>query len=325
MIRDYDVITIGGTTMDAFMKLGDSHDKYHFDEEKEYLCFRQGAKINVERYDFSMGGNATNVAVGLSRLGIKTTLCSEIGDDEFSIKIRNSLAKENIERLFMVQKPGASNFSVIINFKGDRIIFDEHVQRDNDFEIVDATAKYVFITSLGNKWHDAYKKALDFATQQNAKIAFNPGNPQFKEGKEIIHEILQKTDYLFVNKEEAEQLLFNHYGEKDDDSADYIQKLATKLQKIGPKVVVITNGQDGSFCLDEKGEFHSQPMLPGKPIERTGAGDSYTAGFLAAMVHGLSIPEAMKWGATNAASVVAQIGAEAGLLTKDQMEEKLKG
>jgi ribokinase len=324
MTRDYDVITIGGTTMDAFMTLHDSHDRYHLDEKTGNLCFRHGEKINVDRYDFSMGGNATNVAVGLARLGLKATLCSEIGDDEMSIKIRNSLAQENIERLFMVQVPGRSNFSVIINFKGERTIFSEHFERENNFEIVDATAKYVYITSLGTKWHHAYKNALEFAKSTGAKIAFNPGNPQFKDGKEVVHEVLENTDILFLNKEEAEKLLFNHYGEKDDDSDGYLEKLATKLQKIGPKVVVITNGKDGSYCLDDKGEFHKQPMQPGEPVERTGAGDSYTAAFLAAVILEKSIPEAMKWGSANAASVVAQIGAEAGLLTKMEMEDHLK-
>jgi ribokinase len=322
MTRDYDVITIGEATMDAFMTLHDSNDKYRLTKEGE-LCFRHGEKINIDKYDFCVGGDAANVAVGLSRLGLKATLCSETGDDEFSIKIRNSLAQENIERLFITQKPGASNFSVIINFKGERTIFSEHVDRENDFQLTDATAKYLYFTSLGGQWPRAYKMALDFAKSQNSKIAFNPGSPQFQEGKEIVHEVLQKTDILFLNKEEAELLLFNHYGERDDDSDDYLEKLATKLQKIGAKTVVITNGRDGSYCLDTKGEMHFREMFPGKIVERTGAGDAYASGFLAGTIHGLSVPDCMLWGSANAASVVENVGAETGLLTKEQMDEKL--
>ena len=127
---------------------------------------------------------------------------------------------------------------------------------------------------------------------------------------------------MFLNKEEAELLLFNHYGEKDDDSDDYIEKLASKLQKIGVKIVVITNGRDGSYCLDEKGEFNFREMYPGKIVERTGAGDSYASGFLAATIYRLPIKDRMLWGSANAASVVEQIGAETGLLTKDEMEKR---
>lgn len=310
--------------MDAFMTLDDTHDRYHFDSKTGELCFRHGEKINVARYDFSMGGNATNVAVGLARLGFKATICSEIGDDEMSIQVRNSLAKENIERLFMVQVPGRTNFSVIINYKGERTIFSEHFERENNFEVIDATAKYLYITSLGKKWYHAYKNALEFARSHGAKIAFNPGNPQFKDGKEVVEEVLQNTEILFLNKEEAELLLFRHYGEKDDDTDGYLERLAHKLQKLGPKIVVLTNGKDGSYCLDADGTFHKKDMEPGEPVERTGAGDAYTAGFLAAILHELSIPEAMQWGSHNAASVVSKIGAEAGLLTKIEMEERIK-
>lgn len=323
MIREYDVITVGETTMDAFMTLHDTHDKYHLTTEGE-LCFRHGEKINVERYDFCMGGNATNVAVGLARLGLKATLCSEIGDDEFSIKIRNSLANEHIERLLMIQTPGQSSFSVIINFKTDRTIFVQDVEREHNFQFPEVSAKYVYLTSLGHKWEHVYQTVLDFVSEKGVRLAFNPGHLQLEEGKEIVQKVLQKTDILFVNKEEAELLLFNHYGEKDDDSEDYIQKLANSLQKIGPKTVVITNGREGSHALNDKGEFYSEPMAEGEVVERTGAGDSYSTGFLAAIVLGLTMQEAMKWGSANAASVVGAIGAEAGLLTKEQMEERVK-
>jgi ribokinase len=323
MTRDYDVITVGEATMDAFMTLHDSHDKYHLTEKGE-LCFRHGEKINVEKYDFCMGGNAANVAVGLSRLGFKATICGETGDDEFSIKIRNSLAKEEVERLFLIQKPGNSHFSVIINFKGERTIFSEHRERENDFKLEEVSTRYFYLTSLGRKWEHAYKQVLDFALKNDVKIAFNPGSPQFKEGKEVVHEVLQNTDILFLNKEEAELILLNHYGEKDDDSDGYVEKLATKLQKIGVKNVVITNGQDGSYCLSENGQFHKRKMFPGKVVERTGAGDAFATGFLGATLSDLSIDDCMLWGSANAASVVENVGAEKGLLTKLEIEEKVK-
>ena len=56
----------------------------------------------------------------------------------------------------------------------------------------------------------------------------------------------------------------------------------------------------------------------------TGAGDAYGTGVVAAFCYGKSLAEAMRWGAANGASVVEQIGPQAGLLTYDQMQEKLK-
>lgn len=310
--------------MDAFMTLDEHNKKCRVTTDNE-LCFRHGEKINVEKYDFAMGGNATNVAVGLSRLGLKTAPCTEIGDDEFSIKIRNWLAKEQIERLLMIQTPGQTNFSVVINFKTDRTIFVQDVTRKHDFHFNEVATRCVYLTSLGETWKEAYKKVLTFARKEKALLAFNPGHLQIKIGGEIVREVLSHTDMLFVNKEEAELLLMHHYGEKDDDSDHYIQHLAEKLHQKGVKRVIITNGKDGSYVLDNSRKFYKKEMHPGDAVERTGAGDAYASGFLAATLHRLPIEKAMTWGSINAASVVSKVGAETGLLKKEAMEKLASG
>jgi|SRR5579872_4451213 len=321
LTRHYKVITVGESTIDAFMTLAHAKSDAHLDKESGGLCFRFGEKIDVERYDFTIGGNATNVAVGLSRLGIKSTLCTEIGDDEFSLKIRNVLANEHVERVLVHQVSGPSNFSVIINFKGDRTLFCEDVTRKHEFVFQDVTAELVYITSLGNVWKEPYRTALEFAHKCKAKIAFNPGSRQLREGKDLVQEIVRQSQMIFLNKEEAELLVYDK--ETQERELDYVKELLTKVKAMGAKIVVITDGKRGSYALDEKENFHHQSMHDSEVVERTGAGDGYTAGFIAAMFEKLSVPDAMDWGSWNAASVVSKIGAQAGLLTKEQMEEKV--
>ncbi|HSX09576.1 MAG TPA: carbohydrate kinase family protein [Candidatus Saccharimonadales bacterium] len=321
MNRDYNVITVGESTIDAFMTLAHANSDAHLDRANNGLCFRFGDKIDVDRYTFTIGGNATNVAVGLSRLGLKATLCTEIGDDEFSLKIRNVLASEHVERVLVHQVPGPSNFSVIINFKGDRTLFVEDVSRKHEFHFNDVTADILYLTSLGNEWEKAYEVALEFAKKSDAMIAFNPGSRQLRDGRDIVHDVLKKTEMLFVNKEEAELVLGEKVTTEHDEA--YVKELLTKVQEKGPRIVVITDGKKGSHAIDENKEIHKQACQEGEVVERTGAGDAYTTGFLAATIHGLSVPEAMLWGAYNATSVVSKVGAQAGLLTKDEMEEKL--
>jgi ribokinase len=322
MERHYNVITVGESTIDAFMQLAHAHADAHLDSESNGLCFRFGEKIEVDQYQFAIGGNATNVAVGLSRLGLKATLCAEIGDDEFSLKIRNTLANEHIERVLVHQVPGASNFSVVINFKGDRTLFVENVKREHNFQFNDVTADMVYLTSLAEEWKEPYKKVLAFVKEQHAALAFNPGTRQLREGKDIVHEVLKKTHLVFVNKEEAELLVYDKETQEHDEA--YVQELLTKIRKLGPHVVVITDGKRGSYALEDRGKFYKHATEPGEIVERTGAGDAYTAGFLAACQYGLSLPKAMAWGSWNATSVVSKVGAQAGLLTKEKMEEKVK-
>jgi len=325
MTRHYDVITLGETTIDAFLTLHDDNVKCHLDAHTNELCLKHGEKINVQRYDFTIGGNATNVAVGLSRLGLKATLMTEVGDDEFSIKIRNTLANEHIDRLLIVeQKNAASNFSVVINFKGDRTIFIDDITRDHHFHFTDVTADWIYLTSLGKEWEKPYEKALSFAQRNNVKIAFNPGHLQFRERHSLIREVIKQTTLLIVNKEEAEKIILHHYNKKIDNSRSYIETLLEQLQELGAKIAVITNGRHGSYVRDQLGNFYTEPSYPGEVVERTGAGDAYASGFLGGIMHKLSVADAMKWGAINAASVVGQIGAQAGLLKKSEIEARMQ-
>jgi ribokinase len=135
-------------------------------------------------------------------------------------------------------------------------------------------------------------------------------------------DVLEKADYLFVNKEEAEEIL---YGEELSLKAneDQIKKLLYGLRGLGAKNIVITDGDNGSYVESEKNETYHLGIIKVEVAEKTGAGDAYSAGFLAAIIHGLEIPEAMKWGTINSASVIGKIGAEEGLLTKQELEEKL--
>ena len=323
VIRHYKVITVGESTIDAYMTLPRSSDSISYDAEHSLLSFSHGDKIDVERYDFTIGGNATNVAVGLNRLGVKATLCSETGDDEFSIKIRNLLASEQVERLFVNQVHGASNFSVIINYHNERTVFVQNVEREHDFQLNDVTTDMVYLTSMGNKWQEPYRKIVDFVKEQKACLVFNPGSRQIHEGRETVHHVMKSTDILILNKEEGEHLINQKVAADSPDNREYMVELMQKLQKLGPKTIVMTNGRHGSYAIDEKKEIYFQEMYPGELVERTGAGDAFSAGFLAAAVQGIGLPDSMLWGAINASSVVSHIGAQAGLLKKDEMKELL--
>lgn len=324
MVRKLDVICVGKTTIDQFLLLNQKTQKYHLDSKTGYLSFKHGEKINVDEVEFCLGGNAANVAVGLSRLGLSAGLCSEIGDDEFSLKIRNELASENIDRSYVVQaKNTPCSFSVIIDFKGERTIFGRKMQRKNDFRFYDLWARYVFLTSLEAEWRKPYRQALSHLVKKGGRLVFNPGTLQLQEERDFTLQIISHTEILFVNKEEAEKLVLGHERRKTDNERNYIHGLLVKLQKMGAKTAVITNGRHGSHAIDEYGNFYFQGLFSAEVVERTGAGDAYTSGFLAATMYGKSVKEAMKWGAVNSSSVVGKVGATAGLLKRDVLEEKV--
>lgn len=314
----FDVVCVGNAKIDAFLSIHEASQHLRLNKDTNELCIKSGEKIAVDKCEFLLGGNAANVAVGLSRLGLKSSLYAEIGDDELSHKIINTLKKEDVHTENVKRsKDNECSISVIINFKNERTIFSEHIQRLHDFTFDNLSAKWLYLTSIGNEWKTAYKRAVNFVKQTKTRVAFNPGTLQIAEGYKKIADVLSITDILFVNKEEATKVLSIKYKVLS------IKELLTQLQKLGPKVVVITDGENGSYVIDEKGEMLTQSIFKTKVIERTGAGDAYSTGFLAAILHGLTIKDAMSWGAANSASVIEKIGAQAGLLRIDQIKKTL--
>ena len=97
------------------------------------------------------------------------------------------------------------------------------------------------------------------------------------------------------------------------------------ISALGPKITVITDGPKGAYFDDGKEMLFMPPYPdPAPPLERTGAGDAFSSTFTAALALGKTVKEAMMWAPVNPMSVVQQIGARAGLLNREQIEEYLK-
>ncbi len=318
-MKNVDVLVIGNALVDVFLGVQENNPYTRLNRVDHILCFNYGEKIHVEHCEFLPGGNACNVAVGLGRQAWKSMLCAEIGSDEFSLKIIHSLAKEPIDVSLVKQTVNAqSSFAVGINYGGERTLFVDHVKRKHEFHLNDIDTAWIYLTSLGIEWKQAYQRVLTYVESNNAKLAFSPGTHQFEEeGLKGIRDALALTHILFVNKQEAERIT-----QTKAESLD-IQQLLLSLQRLGAQTVVITDGAFGSYSIDEKGKMLFLEAFPAHIKEKTGAGDAYASGFLSAIMSGLAVGEAMGFGAVNASSVIEKIGAQIGLLSKEEIQKKL--
>ena len=319
-----DILCVGDAKIDIFLRIPESNPYFGLDKTQNKLLISFGEKIHVERYILGIGGNATNTAVGISRLGLNVGLCAEIGKDELSQKILNHLKKEKIDTKLLQQTDEDASVSVALSYKGERTLLTEHVKRKHDFKLEKTQTKFIYLTSLGDAWEKAYEKVLGFAKSKNIKLAFNPGSVQLETRGKVVMDIIENCDYLFVNKEEAEEILYGKELGLEPGNESQVKKLLYGLRGLGVKNVIITDGLNGSYVESEANETYHLGIIKVDVSEKTGAGDAYSAGFLAALIHNLQIPDAMKWGALSSANVIKGIGAEIGLLTKSEMEEKLK-
>lgn len=314
MDKIFDLISIGDSTLDVFLEIDQATVLCELQKEKCRLCVNYADKIPVKKLTKIPGvGNAANVAVGSARLGLKTALYTILGADQTGKEIYQRLKKEGVAPTYIqFDKKRGTNYSTVLNFKGERTIFVFHEHRDYKLPKF-AKIKWIYFSSLAAGHEVLHQPLVDFVTKNKVKLGFNPGTFQLKEGIGVLRQIMKFTTVFIVNKEEA-QLLVGNFND--------FKKLLTLLRKEGPEITVVTDGPKGSYAFDGK-NFYFQDIFKVPVVERTGCGDSYSTGFLCALSCGYDIPTAMRWGTINAAFVIQKIGAQEGLLRKSQLERIL--
>src|SRR3989344_9131483 len=315
-MSDLELLSIGDVTYDVFLNPIESESLCTLNDKECYICFSYGEKIPVKSIEYSLGGNAANNVVGVKRLGINSGLVSTLGGDSTGNMIVEKLQKENVDMGFVIQQPTAgSNYSTVINYGGERTIFTYHAPRSYEFPVKLYPAQWVYLTSMGESFQPFYRHFSDWlSSHPEVKMAFNPGSHQMRAEADILKPILEKTYVIYVNRNEAEKLT------EFEDSHTKEKELLKALAEKGPKKVVITDGGGGSYLYDgEDNKYYKCPVMPVDAYERTGAGDSFGAGFLAAVIKGKTYQEALLWGTVNSASVIGYIGSQKGLLKESEM------
>ena len=290
------------------------------------LQFPLGAKILIDSYELQLGGNASNVSVGLSRLGYQTSLFAEMGDDLFSEYIGESLKKDQVDITHLV-KTGKTSLGISLNAVEDRVILVDHQKRNNDFTLPYESLDGVYLTSLGDNWERVYKTVLTTCSEKNIPVFCNPGSIQLKERNSFVP-FLSQINVLFINVEEAGILvdykvpLKKHKSTKENTKI--IHELMEGLFAKGATTVVITDGVEGSYASSKTDSIIYHTPISTLPIvEKTGAGDAFASGFLGSFLETADLKQSLPAGTLNAGSVVSQIGAQPGLQTKEQLTQLL--
>ena len=309
-----DLLTVGDCSIDLYMKV-DTGSIELSGHEHPKMCFLHGSKIPVQSFFASPAGNSCHVAVRCKLLGLNTLIYTELGDDDNANKFITEFKTHQIDTTFCVKNPGTpTNVHAVIVAGGDRTIFTYHEKRN--YKMLNwPTPKWLHYSTLAPGFEKFQTELVKYINEHpQIGVAFNPGSSQLKDPK-AVKEFLAVTDILFVNVEEAEKIA----GKAP------IKELHTKLQTLGPKLTVITDGEKGSTTYDGKTFMHMEAYKTNEPVvDKTGVGDAYSSGFLSAIFYGKSVSEAMKWGSINAQGVLTKIGGVNGLRSRQEIEELAK-
>lgn len=318
-IMKYNVITIGSATRDVFL-LGSNLKGYYdkrFETGKAY-CFEVGSKNEVDKIVFSTGGGATNAAATFSSLGFKCACVSSVGEDPNGEASIDELKKLGIETKYInISKKENTGYSVLVSSPkvGGRmvIVYRGASAKFKEINIPEyINSEWFYITSLAGDI-GFLNKVVNFAVKKNIKIALNPGAKELECGLNKLGPILKKVSLLNLNQEEAAKLT----GIKFNNLDKILKRLVDVIQG---GVVVVTRGPAGLVACNES-QCYQAGILPGKVVERTGAGDSFGSGFVSGLMINNSIEYAIQLGSANATAVIKEIGAKNGILRKSDLSK----
>jgi ribokinase len=313
----WDVLSVGDAATDVFIRLDTGLVRLRHDDEGAWMDLPFGAKVPFEfALTVEAGGNAANAAVGFARLGLKTALAAHVGTDQIGRDMTAALHREGVDTHLVRFDPGQpSNRNFVLWFGPDRTILVHHEIYDYHWPDLSPREipRWVYLSSVGSDALAYYEMIATWLDgEPSVRFAFQPGTFQITLGAGPLGCLYQRADLLICNREEATEIA-------GGDHAD-VGELLTRLHRLGPRTVVITDGALGAFASDGAHRYHV-PAYPDRapPLERTGAGDAFSCALVAALARELPLAEALARAPVNAMSVVQEIGSQTGLLTEAEL------
>jgi len=287
-----EVVAIGNANVDIIMYV----DKVPAEDEA------------VEAYDtiISAGGSASNYAVALSRLNVKSGFIGRIGNDSFGEFIRKEFEKERVDisHLKVDDKYPTGKVFIIVTRDGIRRMIayrgaNARISKDDLDEEYISKAKIVHAASIRKELAEDVAKIV---SKYNVAFSYDPGSIVCKYGIKGFMSIFKHVKILYLNLRELECLT----GSRDPESA-------SQLLRYGPKLVVVKMGSKGSYIVLSDARIRVPPYKPKQVIDTTGAGDVFAAALTASLLKGYSLWDSALFASVAAGIKVGRKGARNGI------------
>lgn len=342
-------LTIGSATVDiiATIASADIERMTLQNSDTAFLLMQPGRKVDARSITTHTGGGAVNTAVSFSRLGFDVAALVKLGSDHNAEKVLACLEDEGIDASAVSTCPDeATAVSVMIAAHDKNAAIFTHRGANGFLVDEDVSVEkfsgcdLVYITNLSNKSAELFPSICSRAKSAGAFVSANPGILQLTQRTESLFDSMKDIDFFSCNFEEARALvpaLVNRTGwEKQTaphpDHEDRILSIEgfrvslndyfRRMHSLGPSHIGVTDGANGSY-LSVNGDPHYAPCVPAEVVATAGAGDAFASTLTACLVLGKDVDRAMTLAAHNAASVVAQVDAQGGLLDLATLEARL--
>ncbi|WP_206504946.1 carbohydrate kinase family protein [Streptomyces chrestomyceticus] len=336
MPRSFDLLVIGDANPDVVVGPVPSTLEYG---QRERL---------VATGSLLMGGSAAITACGAARLGLRVAFAGRVGDDAAGAFVRTALAERGVDVTALATDPERPTpLTTVLTRGDDRAILTAPgclaatgAQDVPDRLLADCrhvhAGSFFLMPRLARSLGDLFARARGHGAATSLDTNDDPAQ---RWDPELLGPVLKSTDVLLPNAAEARALAATLApgsltpvsltpvspapGSPEGDGLECgptitaaIDAAAAALARRGP-LVVVKDGAAGALAHDGV-TLTRTAAVPADPVDSVGAGDSFDAGFVAAVLHGLDLPAALSFAAACGALSTRAHGGTAAQPTWDE-------
>ena len=277
----------------------------------EFNAASTGPLHQVSEYQVGWGGDVSNFAVAVSRLGGSAGLISRVGDDAFGRMFLDLWATEEVDAHHVIVEANARTGIYFISREGAAHGFTyyrqnsaaSHISKEDLpadwFRGIKAFHTSGITQAISESACEAALYAMEEARLAGLVVSYDPNIRSQLWGphrsKAIVLESIRRADLVLPSLEDAQFL----------SDSDQPSSIADELLAMGPKAVALKMGPEGVLLATEKGSVHFEAYSVNVQ-DTSGAGDTFDAGFLVQYLAGRSLEECAKF--ANAAASLSSTG-----------------
>lgn len=292
----------------------------------------------IKSFAAYVGGTPANIAVGASRLGLRTALATAVSDDPMGDFITRFLEAEGVATPFIARKPGTKSGLVLLGImppdQFPRVhlrdnVADQHLTIEDLEDLPLSTSKILVVvgTSLT---HSPGREATLYAAEQAGRFGVHVVLdldyradlwPDARAYAVSVGSLLRMSTTVVGTREE---ILVAAGRTPSEASAAEVRAAVRVFLQRGPKVVIEKRGREGARVHPAGGEPIDVPGFQVAVQNTLGAGDAFAAGFVYGCLQGWAWPRAARFGNACGAIVVGRHACSASCPTRDEVIEFIR-
>jgi sugar/nucleoside kinase (ribokinase family) len=246
-----------------------------------------GSEVYTQGLSVTVGG-VLNTVIALQRLGVNVGWCGQIGTDLFSRFALETVQTEGVDTALLLRTTESfQRVTVALSYPHDRAFISYVDTAPTSVQMVFAaldTVRFRHLHFTGFQLDPRTIELLDNLHGRGISVSMDCQDRPITLETPNVRDTISKLNIFMPNAKEAMRLTG---GESVTDAAEILCPLVP--------ILVIKDGANGAYVWQDAAAWH-EAALDVTPVDTTGAGDVFNAGFLMAYLRGDSLVNCLRWG-----------------------------